>query len=649
MKRFFTHLSFYFITLLLICQALALPLFASNPVSAYEFSPTDTNDFYFTDANFDYHLTKTENGNKLHVKETLTAEFPDFARNHGITRSIPYTNQDGKNTTVASESALNLTVKRNDAIEPYSISKEDNYYLVRIGSASSYVTDTQTYTLEYDFENVITEFSDGLNVSGKNQNSPVDFQELYWDTNGTGWEQPFNKLTATLHVDQPNDLLNEAWCYVGRYGTKGEGRCEITRISDGYRFEASNLKGRENLTFVTQFKPGTYQVILQKNWLLVIFSIILVAFCFFILLLVIRRWQKKAKAKVAYYKKLFVAPQYTVPKEITVAESGQLSLKSTKPSYVATMLELAVNGYVSLVKGEPTKILKKDTWRLHINKVDGLTTSQTMILRILKGGEEPVAGEEFDIKKHTATYTLQSYIRTYRSSAFDDLKTKGLLEGKASSAQSNISTAIIVIVIFSIFIPGILISLSELSEGLLSFSGYVVGSSFLPLVDALVVVATIIVGFIFGSKTSKYGKYTEAGLDMNNYLEGLRLYIDMAEEDRIKFLQSTKGADTSPKGIVKLYEKLLPYACIFGLEDSWMKELNKYYQMPEVSDPTWYDSTDALIDIAVFNSIYHDVNSAVVASTSYSEPSSSSSSGSSGGGGGGFSGGGGGGGGGGGW
>ncbi len=646
MKRPLTAISSYIITFLIICQAVFLP----TSVSAYDFSATDTNDFYFSDASFDYYLTKTENGNKLHVKETLTAEFPDFDRNHGITRSIPYTNQNGENTTVLNENALNLTVKRNDADEPYSISKEDGYYLVRIGRASIFVTETQIYTLEYDFENVIAEFTEAdINVSGKSADFPVAYQELYWDTNGTGWSQPFDKLTATLHVDQPSNLLDEAWCYVGRYGAKDEDRCEISETSDGYRFKATDLKSRENLTFVTQFKPNTYPVILQKNYLLVIISIILIAFCLLVLFLVIRSWQKKAAPKAAYYKKLFVAPQYTAPKNLTVAESGQLSLKHVKQSYVATMLELAVNGYVSLVKGEPTKILKKDTWRLHINKLDDLTTSQRMILRILKGGEEPVVDEEFDIKKHTATRTLQSYIRTYSSSAFDDLKTKGFLEKKSKSTQSSNTAIITIIAMLCIFVPGILVFLDELFEGLFSFSGYVVGIEFLPFLDFLVVAATIVACPIIISKTSKYSKYTEAGLDMNNYLEGLKMYIDMAEEDRIKFLQSTKGADTSAKGIVKLYEKLLPYACLFGLEDSWMQELNKYYQMPEVSDPTWYDGTDALIDIAVFNSIYRDVNSAVIASTSYSEPSSSSSSGFSGGGGGGFSGGGGGGGGGGGW
>ena len=121
----------------------------------------------------------------------------------------------------------------------------------------------------------------------------------------------------------------------------------------------------------------------------------------------------------------------------------------------------------------------------------------------------------------------------------------------------------------------------------------------------------------------------------------------MAEAERIKFLQSVKGADVSEKGIVKLYETLLPYAALFGLEDSWMDEFNKYCKEINYS-PDWYSGDEFLTGYMLGNMVSH-VNHTVSSSTSYSNSSSGGSSFSSGGGGGGFSGGGGGGGGGGGW
>ena len=127
----------------------------------------------------------------------------------------------------------------------------------------------------------------------------------------------------------------------------------------------------------------------------------------------------------------------------------------------------------------------------------------------------------------------------------------------------------------------------------------------------------------------------------------------MAEADRLKFLQSVEGVDTSEAGIVNLYEKLLPYAALFGLEKSWMNELKKYYELEDIESPDWYDSD---FSYAALGSIMHSAISRPIDTSSSSGGWSSgggggfsSSSGSSGGGGGGYSGGGGGGGGGGGW
>ena len=80
---------------------------------------SSTNNFYFSDAEFDYYLEKTDSGSKMHVTEVLTAVFPSTNQNHGITRSIPYSNQDGKNLTAPSKSDLHFTAKRNGKKESF--------------------------------------------------------------------------------------------------------------------------------------------------------------------------------------------------------------------------------------------------------------------------------------------------------------------------------------------------------------------------------------------------------------------------------------------------------------------------------------------------------------------------------------------------
>src|SRR5690606_36902908 len=63
---------------------------------------------------------------------------------------------------------------------------------------------------------------------------------------------------------------------------------------------------------------------------------------------------------------------------------------------------------------------------------------------------------------------------------------------------------------------------------------------------------------------------SDKGLALRRYLKGLEMYIKVAEKDRIKMLQSPEGAEkiaikdaTNPAELVKLYERVLPYAVLF--------------------------------------------------------------------------------------
>src|SRR5690606_31921102 len=85
---------------------------------------------------------------------------------------------------------------------------------------------------------------------------------------------------------------------------------------------------------------------------------------------------------------------------------------------------------------------------------------------------------------------------------------------------------------------------------------------------------------------------TSKGSELREHLEGLREFIRVAEADRLQMLQSVSGAErvTTSDGaaIVKIYEKLLPYAVIFGLEKEWAEEIAKYY---DTNPPDWYSGS----------------------------------------------------------
>ena len=122
----------------------------------------------------------------------------------------------------------------------------------------------------------------------------------------------------------------------------------------------------------------------------------------------------------------------------------------------------------------------------------------------------------------------------------------------------------------------------------------------------------------------------------------------LGEQERLQVLQSPQGADKTPVDIsdtaqiVRLYERVLPYAVLFGLEKEWAKVLEVHYGETGAS-PSWYHGTSAF-NAAMLGSAISGFSSSAV--SSFAPPSSSSGSGfSSGGGfsGGGFGGGGGGG------
>ena len=610
-------------------------------------------DFYFDDFAADYYLTKLEDGtSNLHVKEVLTAVFPEMNQNHGITRTIPYTNQGGANRTVANEAALNLTVLRNG--KPENINKiveNDGYFTVYIGSASEYVYGEQVYTLEYDYTDVITEFDkNGVNVSGVDGVEKA-FQELYWDANGTGWKQEFGKLTARLHVPEEvhENMFDEVWCYVGSYGEKGEDRCMIAPTEDGYSFETEDLAAGENLTFVAEFKPDTFKVVLEKSYILVI---LLVGEIVLVVILLTRKylkWRKTAKPQYDLYKSLFDTPQYQPPedKNVCVAEAEQIYIKRAKSSYVATLLELVVDKKVTMKKvGD-----EKYDWVVVLNVEPGeLTGPQKQMMNILSGNGGLAKGDEIRIEKHTATKYLAGCASSYKSMARNKMVRGGYLKIEEDSVKATGGVTLIAILLVMIAPWSVIVVEGLYDRFVPSGNAVVVGGVGLLNTIVAIFIGYVVVSIVLSRMIHRYEDYTEKGIRLVKYLEGLELYIKMAEADRLKFLQSVEGVDTSNAGIVKLYEKLLPWASLFGAEESWVKELAQYYEIEDIEGVV---SSDVLDGIMIAN-ITHDISRTISSSTHYVEPSSSGGSWSSGGsggggGGGGFSGGGGGGGGGGGW
>lgn len=620
---------------LLLASAIVLALFLMPKAQA-----ASANNFHFKNFTADYYLSRDENQvSHMKVVEQLTAVFPNQPQNHGITRIIPFTNNDGQNLTMKSDKHLKISVERNGSPEKISnITTNDGYFLVYIGDSEKYVTGEQTYTITYEFENLILDFA--------------DWQELYWDANGNDWTQRFQQVTARVHLDQDiaQSFTGKTSCYVGKYGEKSAKSCQISRSDDIITFKAENLYAHEGLTLDLAFAPGTFAMAPERQDFRLIIATAIAGLTSLVAIGLIVYVLRRSAEKRHYFQSLFVKPEYTPPRELTVAEAAKNYVGSHLRGdlRVATLLELAVQHKIELIKSEQKNFFGKmiPSWKIRIKSAD-LNQQQEIVLQILAGSRSPLeVGQEIAIKTRSASQELVRLARNFETNVDTELTEKGFLEARARFGQKGFNwggflqlCAVLWLIVWSLITAFLLMDSSPYIKMIgVQYLGYVLG-----VMCVGIFVALLSVGLV----TSKFFSRTRKGLASSRYLEGLREYMQLAEAERLKMLQSVQGTDTSHQGIVKLYEKLLPYATLFGLEKSWLSELGKYYEFDDVAKPNWYLGV-GLFSAHEFSAALTAANATVANSISHSTISSSSSS-SSGIGGGGFSGGGGGGGGGGGW
>jgi hypothetical protein len=114
---------------------------------------------------------------------------------------------------------------------------------------------------------------------------------------------------------------------------------------------------------------------------------------------------------------------------------------------------------------------------------------------------------------------------------------------------------------------------------------------------------------------------TALGAETRDHLRGLEEFIRWAEADRIRMLQSPAGAErvavdvNDPRQKLDLYEKLLPYAVVFGQEKQWSAELAVLYTAVGATGPYWYYGSGAF-DASSFSAGIGSLSSAAMSSSS---------------------------------
>ncbi len=568
----------------------------------------NTSNFTISSFQGDYYLSKDDtNVSHMRIVERIDALFPNYDQNHGIERALPKSYKN-RNVNLKIESVTNESgIKLN-----YTTRESNNNEVLRIGNANQYVHGSQTYVLTYSLDYPISFYD--------------NHDELYWNTNGTEWQQPFNNATAHLHIGPTipdSAILPQMTCFTGIAGAKNND-CTITQSHDDSGTIITSqttgpLAPAENLTFVIGFTSGTFAKP-PTDWKAVIGRIILLAGIVLppLTALIVMTWKWLTSGRDAKGRGVIVA-QYQPQKGISPLVGDLLLHEKMRPVAIsASIINLCISKYLNMYETTTKKMFgSKTQYEIAIMKdTSSLSKEEKKVLTMLFSDNlsvgERVNVSEMKNKLYKDIPALTSLVEQI-----------GVTDGyfiqspdKIRKKYASVGSALIVLGLICCFIRP------------LSFLG------------SLIVAGIIVVlfGRIMPARSIK-------GVEARDYLLGMKDYMKLAEADRIQTLQSPHGAEKlgidphDPAQLVKLYEKLLPYAILFGIEKQWIKQFADLYKTP----PDWYHGSHAF-NSAVFLSSMSSLNTATM--NSFSAPSSSSSSGF---GGGGFSGGGGGGGGGGGW
>ncbi|MDT0140999.1 DUF2207 domain-containing protein [Microbacterium sp. PRC9] len=543
-------------------------------------------DFSFESLDVEYQLGRAEDGTStLTVVETFVALFPEFDQNRGMRRAIP----DSYLGAPLHPELVSIT-DETGAPRAEETESEDGYYSMT-SRADDFVHGRQTYVFTYTLQNVTHHFAD----------TGVD--EFYWNVNGVEWRQPFGRITA--RVTMPDDLeaarTGAQACYIGSQGSTQT--CAIEDADGTIAASAENVQPYQTMTIAIGFAPDTFTefdpnyLASPWGWLQSGVAVLGLGTALVLAAVTRRRHLRDEPGRPV------IIAEYTPPRGIDALESAVLLGRTTK-AIPAEVLEQAVVGSIRIEEGPPkwfggTK-LKAVLVDPSLADGDG---------RMLLPGLFPqgLPGEEFEFGRSDTRFSTTAQKVLKAASA--ELSSRGLRRKVPLGARAwPVVIAILSAVLVLLF-------------GIGALAGYV--TAWVPI---LLIIGSVLVVLLVAAMVSRK-PLTAAGAETRDHLLGLKEFIEWAEADRIRMLQSPQGAErvrvdvSDPRMKLKLYEKLLPYAVVFGQEKKWAEELAVLYGSG--NSPGWYSGSTGF-NAAAF--------SAGISNLSTSASSSSTSGGSSGGG-----------------
>jgi len=575
-------------------------LMGATPASADQPVAAGVDDFTFSSLDTDFELSRDEDGAGIvTVTETFVAEFPDHDQNRGMRRSIPTDSFDQP----LRPDLVSVTDENGDP-RPADTETDDGYFIVT-SAADDYVHGTQTYVFTYTLENVASTMDSGLD-------------EFYWDVNGEDWRQPFDRISASVHVDPSLEtaLTGDAACYAGGAGATDQ--CSISQTTDDegrqvFSADAYGLDAYEVMTIAVGFDRDTFAEFdaspLASGWGIAQIATALAGLAAVVWAGINRgRYLRHAPGRGT------IIPEFEPPAGWDALRSALL-MKASAKAIPAEILEQAVAGSLRIVEREKTGLFGTKK-RMVAQLVDTRRADENG--RVVLAGLFPELrpGEEFEFGRTSDRFAkvAQKVVSTGQENVRKFTRT---VPWKVYLGPIGLSVLLVLATILS----GIVALVYDVHPAL-------------PVVLMIAAVAQIVTVSVMLARRP----LTSEGADARDHLRGLEMFMRWAEADRIRMLQSPEGAErvgidvNDHAQMLHLYEKLLPFAVIFAIEEQWAAQLVVHYSG---DSPYWYSGTGPFNAAAFSSSVSSITTSASTSSSSGGSTGGGSAGGGGGGGGGG--------------